>query len=113
MINRTVIVVWPAGPYVEWARGLDPSGPLPDPDGEGTVYLLSESTAIEWAAQALRTNYAKVFEAELFAWHTEPEDWPSPRTLRMFKKWFRFQLHTIVIDLGSKALVDFDEEIGI
>ena len=42
MLNRGVLIVCHARPFLEWAAGLDDSGVRPLVEGEQTVYLIPE-----------------------------------------------------------------------
>lgn len=55
---------------------------------------------------ALASLYADVFELELEAWYTDESAWPSPRTLAMFREWFKVEFHTLVMDLGDGQIVE-------
>jgi len=107
MLNRGVLIVTPAKPYMDWAAGLDDSGIVPDVEGEKTVYLVPEFEDDE-AERVLRLVYSEVFERELFGWHTDDAVWPKQRTFAMFRQWFKVEMHSVVEDLCSGALIDED-----
>ena len=108
MLNRGALIVRPAKPYLDWARGLDDSGLEPDVGGEQTVYLVPGFEDDEEAEDVLKLVFAEVFERELDGWHTDEEAWPKNRTLAMFKRWFEIEMHSIVEDLCGDVL--FDDE---
>ena len=108
MLNRAVIIVRPAQPYMEWAKSLDSSDVLPDALGEQTVYLIPEFADDEQAERVLNLVYAAVFELELHAWHTVRSAWPPNRSLAVFKEWFTIEMHSVVQDLLDAPL--FDDE---
>ncbi|MEX0733050.1 MAG: hypothetical protein WD944_11755 [Steroidobacteraceae bacterium] len=109
MLNRGVLIVRPAQPFLDWAAGLDDSGIVPNPDEEQTVYLVPSYEDDEEAAQVLKLVFAEVFERELFAWHTDDMAWPKQRTLTTFKQWFKVEMHSMVEDLCSDELVEEDD----
>jgi hypothetical protein len=106
MLNRGALIVRPKQPYLDWAASLDDSGLVPNPADEQTVYLVPGFADDEEAERILRKIYAEVFERELFGWHTDETAWPKNRTFAMFKKWFQFELHSIVEDLCGFELAD-------
>ncbi len=110
MINRSVLIVRPKQPFLDWARGLDDSGLLPDVEGEQTVYLVPEFDDEESTQAIIETIYAVVFENELWEWHADSSTWPAHRDLATFLKWFSLEWHSVVEDLCAYALVDYNDE---
>ena len=106
MLNRAVLIVRPERPFLEWAAQLDDSGVLPDVGGEQTAYLVPEFEDDADAERVLRLVFAEVFERELSGWHTDESAWPKQRTLAIFRKWFRIELHSVVEDLCGYELTD-------
>jgi len=106
MLNRSVLIVRPKQPYLDWAAGLDNTGLVPDAEGEQTVYLVPEIEDDEHADRVLRRVYAVIFERELFGWHTDETAWPKNRTFSMFRKWFKIEMHSVVEDICDFRLVD-------
>ncbi len=106
-VNRSVILVKPKLPYIEWANSLDDDGPKLDiekPYDEYTIYLVDEIGYKGDIENVIKKQYAKIFEYELFSWHTSEEDWPQKRNLLTFRKWFSVEAHSDVIDLCNYAL---------
>ncbi|WP_284620823.1 hypothetical protein, partial [Aquabacterium humicola] len=108
MLNRAVLIVRPARPFLDWAASLDDSGLLPSADGEQTVYLVPEYESEAEQRQVLQEVFAEVFERELFGWHTDESAWPERRTLAMFRKWFVIEMHSTVEDLCASPIEDDD-----
>ncbi|MCL4744443.1 MAG: hypothetical protein KJZ83_03405 [Burkholderiaceae bacterium] len=106
MLNRGVLIVRPAQPYVEWALSLDESGIAPDAEEEQTVYLIPGFDDDHGAARVLKAVFSEVFERELDGWHTDESRWPKNRTLATFKRWFRIEMHSVVEDLCADELYD-------
>lgn len=111
MINRSVVIVRPRQPCLDWAAGLDDSGIVPDPGDEQTVYLIPQYEDDEDAWEILEEIYPYIFENELFGWHTDESAWPSERGFDTFKEWFSVELHAVVEDLCGYDILD-DEEDG-
>ena len=64
MLNRGVIIVRPAQPFLDWASKLDDSGLVPGTAGERTVYLVPDFEDDDEAAQILELVFAEIFERE-------------------------------------------------
>ncbi len=108
MLNRSVLIVRPKQPYLDWAVGLDDSGLVPDAEGEQTVYLVPEIEDDDQADRVLERVYGEIFERELYGWHTDEAAWPKNRTLSMFRKWFEIEMHSLVEDICDFDLIDDD-----
>jgi hypothetical protein len=110
MINRSVLIVRPKQPFLDWAEGLDDSGLLPDVDEEQTVYLIPEFGDDDDAQAILEKVYREVFENELWEWHTDESAWPAKRDLETFREWFTIELHSVVEDLCNYELTEEDDD---
>jgi hypothetical protein len=108
MLNRAALIDTPAQAFIDWALSLDDSGMAPDVDGEKTIYLVPGFGYDDEAEQVLKRVYMRVFEAELYAWHTIQAAWPKRRTLAMFREWFQVEMHSLVLDFGSGDIFDDD-----
>ena len=106
MLNRAALIVRSKQPYLDWAAQLDNSGITPDVKGEQTVYLIPEFEDDEHATRIPKRVFSEVFERKLFEWHTDESSWPSNCTLRLFQEWFDYELHSVVEDLCSFAIVE-------
>lgn len=106
MLNRSVLILRPAEPFLAWARALDSSDLAPDPSGEQTVYLIPEYATDQDAEQFLRVAHRELFERQLDEWHTDETAWPADRSWAAFKEWFDIELHSVVEDLVARELVD-------
>lgn len=109
MLNRSLIIVRPKQPFLDWATSLDNSGLDPELEGNETAYLIPEFDDEREAQRILQRMYEEVFQRMLSSWNTQESCWPKPRTLALFHEWFDIQHHSIVEDLGDDALED-DEE---
>lgn len=110
MLNRAVLILRPAQPFLDWAGTLDDSGLVPSADGEQTVYLVPQFEDDAEFDEVLRSVFAELFERELFGWHTVEEDWPQNRTLELFREWFTIEYHTVIEDLCSDPILDDEFE---
>ena len=70
----------------------------------GTAYLLPEFDAEEDLLEWVEENFSWIFEFQLSAWTEDESAWPSDRTLKMFKDWFRIDIHSIVVDASDEDI---------
>ena len=110
MLNRSVLIVWPKQPFLDWAAKLDDSGLVPDADDEGTAYLIPNFESDKEAWEILEEIYPEVFENELWDWHTDESAWPQNRDFEMFRQWFEIELQSVVKDLCDDAIYDDDDD---
>ena len=109
MLNRSLVIVRPKQPYLEWADSVNDGGSPPTADGEQTGYLLPSNDTDADGSQTIEQCYEGLFESELADWHTHEEHWPVNRTFAMFQEWFSVEWHSIVVDLCEDPL----EEDGL
>jgi hypothetical protein len=109
MLNRAALTVKPLEPFFQWAKSLDDTDLIPGEEGECTVYLVPYILSEQHEKDILKQVYAEIFERELFEWHTVEAEWPKKRTLAMFKKWFKYEFHSVVEDLCSYPILREDD----
>jgi hypothetical protein len=109
VINRTAITIVGADPYLEWTRTRDAAFgtskevqiSVPRTRPFGTAYLLPDAVdevdLFEW----VEDNYATLFESQLSVWTEDESAWPEGRDLKMFRQWFRIDIHSVVVDVGD------------
>ena len=108
-INRTVVIVRPKQPMIDWALQLpDASDVVPSADGEQTVYLVPSAECFEDDDELLAEFYEDIFREELMAWHRFEADWPANRDLKMFQEWFSIEIHSLVYDLCPEEPLEND-----
>ena len=121
VLNRTAVTITGAQPYDDWTRARDAvfalskaedaaaqgaavSVGVPRTKAYGTAYLLPEFTEeidlIEWVEE----NYSWLFEFQLSAWTEDESAWPQSRDLKMFREWFRIDIHSTVVDASDDEL---------
>lgn len=105
-INCAAVVVRPKAPFFNWARSLE--GQLPASMEVWTSVYLVEAGEDEEPSRVLRRCFASIFEEQLDGWHREMKDWPTPRTVAVFKEWFDARVGDLVFDL-SEGLIEHDE----
>jgi len=111
-INRDAIIVRPAQPFLDWLHREDPSSQSLDLASlriEPTVFLLPMSDGEDDAEFLLRKCFDVIFVEQLNGWLRDESVWPSKRTFAMFKEWFEWSYHSVLIDLGRGDLCHDDD----
>ncbi|MFC1573339.1 hypothetical protein ACFL6M_07050 [Candidatus Eisenbacteria bacterium] len=105
-VNRSALVVRPRDPYLRWASELDEdsAGLAESIRGKSSVYLVAPDPQEEHESAPIEQYYERIFELELEAWHTDPDDWPRVRDYRTFQEWFDVDAESIVVDLEGSPL---------
>lgn len=113
-VNRSILLVRPRQPYLDWADSLPNPTPvtLDELREDCNVYLVSEILDPDDELAVLQNHYAAIFEQELSDWMTGEDFWPSKRTLSMFMDWFDVEFHSMVFDLLDDDVWAFDADAG-
>ena len=101
-VNRAAIVVRPKEPFFDWARSLE--GGVPENTKPWSSVYLVDRDAKDDAKKIVSRNYSAIFEEQLEGWLRVPDEWPAPRTLALFEKWFDAQVADLVLDLSYRPL---------
>jgi len=113
VLNRAVLIVRFEQAFVDWLNAADPTPThtitLAEVNEDSSAYLVEVEDEKELEAW-LALNGAMLFEEILNDWYTDPDLWPQDRSLDLFRKWCRFELHTIVLDTGGSPLEDDEAE---
>lgn len=108
-INRSVVVVKPKQPFLDWTQSL------PDPLENLTLeqlhndchaYLFPHWDTPEDREELLAEVVDFLFDLELFGWHRDEREFPPNRTLAMFHEWFDVEFHSVVVDLVEGEIVE-------
>jgi hypothetical protein len=54
---------------------------------------------------ALRERCAEIFTEQLAGWFNDETTWPQDRGLEVFRRWFDFQYHSMLVNLCDDPLV--------
>jgi hypothetical protein len=46
----------------------------------------------------------EIFEEQLDGWYRVPSSWPVNRDFDMFKRWFEYRFHSMLVDLCEDPL---------
>ena len=106
LVNRTAVTVVGGDPYVEWTKSRDADfnrGQVTVVRAKafGSTFLLPEVDYEEDLQEWVEDNFAWIFEFQLSQWTGEESTWPQDRDLKMFKAWFRIDLHSVVVDVAD------------
>jgi hypothetical protein len=109
VVNRTAVTLVAAQPFIDWTLARDAafapgavtvirSKPF------GTAYLLPEFEDESEVAEWVEDNHDWLFEFQLAAWTEDESVWPADRDLKMFRRWFRVDVHTTVVDVADNDI---------
>ena len=106
-INRSLIVVKPKQPYLDWAFHC--REPMEDMildrlREDTTAYLVDEVLDPGDEERMLRKYHKQIFENELAGWTTDESEWPVRRGFKTFLEWFEVEFHSVVLDLGKGGI---------
>ena len=109
VVNRTAISIVGARPYVEWTERTDADfnkGQLTVARSHlyGTAVLLPEFELEEDVWEWVEENALFLFELQLSAWTDDESLWPSDRDLKLFREWFRVDIHNVVVDAADDEI---------
>ena len=104
-INRTVIVVTPKKPFIDWVNSFEDGGAKLKPTlVNHTAYLIPEKYDELNYENFLKNNFNFIFEEELNSWMTDPDLWPQDRDFKTFLDWFVIGACDTVIDLSDEPI---------
>ena len=101
LINRSIAIIIPKQPFVDWANQLPDSEPkvsLEELQEECTAVLIPDYNTEDEAKSYVEELCEDIFELELFNWCAEEGRWPQERTKELFWKWFDVSFHSMVFD---------------
>jgi hypothetical protein len=107
-LNRSAVVVKPKQPLLDWLHAADPTSQdlsLRDLVREPTIYLFPECDTQAELDDALRERCEEIFTQQLAGWFNDETTWPQDRALEVFRRWFDFQYHSMLVDLCDDPLV--------
>lgn len=101
VINRSVAVIKPKQPFIDWANQLPDAGfqvSAKDFQDDCLAVLIPEYDDDREARRHIDNLYKSIFADELLGWCTNKKQWPKHRTKKMFWQWFDVEFHSVVID---------------
>ncbi|MGN6603609.1 MAG: hypothetical protein ACTHK8_14240 [Ginsengibacter sp.] len=103
-INRNAIIVKPKQPLLDWINSIYPESPI-ETLNVGTVYLVNSGDNVEQVERWLQKNFDNIFQNELNGWNTDEENWPEKRTFKLFKEWFNYEIHDMILDMEEDEII--------
>jgi hypothetical protein len=101
-INRQALIIKPLKPLFDWVNSIYPEESA-DTNTEPNIYLINEG--IDNIEGWLKKEFERFFSLELFAWHSDENDWPQKRTYKMFRQWFSVDISTMVYDMENEPII--------
>ncbi len=101
-VTRTALVLKPKQPFKDWLNSIEPGDSDLELVTEGDVYLLPDYEEKAQMENWLKKHFDEIFSDQLNNWYIEEDMWPQNRTLKMFKEWFEYSLHTMIWDTQDK-----------
>ena len=118
-INRAALIIKLKKPFIDWlvytSKEHDGDDQLKaeEIETEGFdskhVYLIPSYDYNEQYDRYLRKHAKEIFEDELMGWYTDPSMWPKDRSWKVFKEWFDYEIHTMVLDTVLDEPLEIEE----
>jgi len=104
-INRTLLIVIPKKPFLDWAKSFENGEDKFDFDGGYySAYLISEKYDEFNYKNYLKNNHLDIFEEELYATIRDTDLWPQKRDFKTYNEWFDTQACDTVFDLSNEPI---------
>lgn len=106
-LNRTVILLGPRQPFLDWLNDVDPDEQaltLDDLREDNEVFLIPQFSDDIDSTKWVEARWSSLFEHMLMGWIEDEEQWPQNRNLDMFRNWFDIEIHTMAWDLSDDPL---------
>jgi len=106
-LNRTVAVLVPKQPFMEWLNTVDPDDQtltIEDLRNDNEVFLIPQFSDHTKSVKWLEARWDFLFEHMLMGWVADETMWPQGRNLAMFRDWFAIETHSMVWDLSEETL---------
>jgi len=109
-VNRTLVLIKPKKPFIDWAKYVDNENELSDELIEETfseysAYLMKDVDDEDELEKIIRKQYSKIFENELAGWSQDESEWPQKRSYEVFKEWFEIISSLTIFDTDTTLLV--------
>jgi len=106
VVNRTAVTVIGAKPFIDWTLKTDADSnrgavTVARAKTFGSAFLLPEFELEEDVQEWVEENASWLFEFQLSSWTEDESTWPAPRDLKLFRDWFRIDIHNIVVDVAD------------
>jgi hypothetical protein len=106
-VDRSAMIIIPKKPFHEWLISIEADNLDTESWKESTVYLLPDFELEEDMEKWLKKNFDQIFCDQMNNWYTDEVCWISKRTYKLFKEWFDFSLHTMIMDTLEDPIEKF------
>ena len=104
-INRTLLIVIPKKPFLDWAKSSEYGEPEFNFDeGYYSAYLIPEKYDEYNYKNYLKKHYLDIFEEKLYSMIRDPDLWPQKRDLKTYNEWFDTKACDTVFDLSNEPI---------
>jgi hypothetical protein len=103
-INRSALVLKPKKPFIDWIKNLDDQFEINEIIEDPDIYLLPDFEEVQQMVNWLKKNYDMIFIDQMNNWYTDETLWVTNRTFKLFKEWFDFSLHTMILDTAEQSI---------
>lgn len=103
-VKRSALLVKAKKPFYDWLLSIDPKEDQTYMLKEGDLYLLTDYDEVKQMNSWLKKNFDDIFSDQLNNWYIDDDMWPQNRTLKMFKEWFEYTMHTTVLDTEEEFI---------
>ena len=107
LLNRTVAVIKPRQPFLDWANSLPNSTPvtLEELRSDPSAILIPDFDYRKDSEAFLRSRYAPIFIMELDSWDQNRKLWPAKQDYPTFKEWFDVEFCSLVVDTLDEVIL--------
>jgi hypothetical protein len=103
-INRTLLIVIPKKPYIDWVNSFENGESDLDTGAEHySAYLIPEKFDEFNYKNYLKNHYSDIFEEELYSMIRDSDLFPQNRDYKTYNEWFDTHACT-VFDLSNEPL---------
>jgi hypothetical protein len=106
-IDRSALVIKPKKPFIDWLNKIDNNQRLTDIVDDTEIYLLPDFEEPQQMENWIKKNFDLIFCDQLNNWYTDEDIWPQKRTIKLFKEWFDYSLHTMIMDILDSPISKF------
>lgn len=97
-VHRTALIIKPKKPFKDWLSSIESDNKDFDIDEDPMIYLLPDFDEVSDMERWLKKNFDQIFIDQMNNWYTLESMWVPNRTFKMFKEWFDYSLHTMIMD---------------
>ncbi|HLX55084.1 MAG TPA: hypothetical protein VKR58_14155 [Aquella sp.] len=113
-VERSVVVIKPKQPFLEWVNNTFPDTPQPltleSIRIDCNSYLIPEIDEIEDGVNYIDDKFADLFALELASWTEDETLWPQAFTLKMFWEWFDVEVYPTAIDISEEHIGEDEDD---